>query len=136
VVYSMKKEGPGIFSKAEQFHHESKTWGRLLDFFKQENTILKNRLSEVVDTTTDKEFLTLAEHFQNSFVTKDEFIEELKKDIREQAMVIENLNRVVGEHTDNRLIKKQEKLRNEMESFEKSFSKDKNEFNKYLATLL
>ena len=132
----MKNEGFGTFSKAEQFHHENKTWERLLDFFKQENTILKNRLSEVVDTTTDKEFLTLAEHFQNIFITKDEFIEELKDDIKAQSTALHNATRLNGENTDNRYIKRQEKLRNEMESLEKSFSKDKNEFNKYLATVL
>ena len=55
-------------SKPDQFHHENKTWRRLLDFFKQENSFLKTRLSEVLDKSTDKNFLALAEHFQNKFI--------------------------------------------------------------------
>jgi len=50
-------------SRPEQFLHENKTWNRLLEFFKQENAHLKNRLAEVVDHKVDKEFLALAEHF-------------------------------------------------------------------------
>ena len=61
-----------IISKPDQFNYEIKTWARLLDFFKQENTFLKNRLAEVVDYRADKEFLALAEQFQNKFIIKDE----------------------------------------------------------------
>lgn len=132
----MKKEEVVIFSKTNQFHHEIKTWERLLDFFKQENAILKTRLSEVVDTIIDKEFLTPAEQFQNIFISTDEFIEELKIDIRDQLKIVDIDSRSVGQKTDYSLIKKQERLRNEMESLEKRFSKDKNDFNKYLATAL
>lgn len=120
-------------SKPEQFHHENKTWGRLLEFFKQENTFLKNRLAEVVDHRTDKEFLSLAEQFQNKFILKDEYIDELRHDINTQDLDL--INSKDGA-TDNKLIKRQEKLRNEMEYFEKDFNKLKNEFNKYLSSVL
>jgi hypothetical protein len=124
---------PVKVSITEQFHHENKTWGRLLDFFKQENTFLKNRLSEVLDLTSDKNFLALAEQFQNKFILKDEFIDELRHDItRQDAMLNDNRENFI----DSRLTKRQEKLRNEMEYFEKDFNKLKNEFNKYLSTVL
>ena len=41
-------------NKTEQFLHENITWKRLLDFFIQENSFLKTRLSEVVDRETDQ----------------------------------------------------------------------------------
>jgi seryl-tRNA synthetase len=122
-----------IISKPDQFHHENKTWRRLLEFLKQENIILKNRLAEVVDYRMDKEFLALAEQFQNKFIIKDEYIDELRHDINEQA---EDLIKIKDHFTNNKLIKRQEKLRNEMEYFEKDFSNLKNEFNKYLSTVL
>lgn len=120
-------------SKPQQFQHENKTWSRLLDFFKQENSILKNRLAEVVDYSVDKEFLALAEQFQSRFILKDEYIDELRHDINVQDIDLLNSNQLL---TDNKLIKLQEKLRNEMEHFEKDFNNLKNEFNKYLSSVL
>ena len=120
-------------TKPDQFHHENKTWNRMLEFFKQENILFKNRLSEVVDNSTDKGFLALAEHFQNKFIIKDEYIDELRHDINEQD---KKLTESTANYIDINLIKRQEKLRNEMEYFEKDFNKLKNEFNKYLAKVL
>lgn len=120
-------------SRPEQFLHENKTWNRLLEFFKQENAFLKMRLAEVVDHRTDKEFLTLAEQFQNKFIIKDEYIDELRHDVTLQQ---QGLNRKENELPDSDTLKKQEKLRNEMEYFEKDFTKLKNEFNKYLSSVL
>ncbi len=116
--------------KPGQFHHENKTWLRLLEFFKQENTVLKNRLAEVLDHKTDKGFLAHAEHFQNSFILKDEFIDELRHDVNIQAQSLTSKEENV---LDPKIVKKQEKLRNEMEYLEADFAKLKNEFNKYLS---
>jgi hypothetical protein len=120
-----------IISKPDQFNHEIKTWSRLLDFFKQENTFLKNRLAEVVDYRADKEFLALAEQFQNKFIIKDEYIDELRHDTNIQARDLTSSNTAL---TDIKYIKRQERLRNELEYFEIDFIKLKNEFNKYLST--
>ncbi len=117
----------------EQFHHENKTWIRLLEFFKQESYFMKNRLSEVLDHSVDKDFLALAEQFQNKFILKDEYIDELRHDINKQDQL---LNNVSGVPVDNKLTKTQEKLRNEMEYFEKDFIKLKNEFNEYLYSVV
>lgn len=103
----------------------------MLDYFKQENTFLKNRLAEVVDQRTDKDFLALAEQFQNKFIIKDEYIDELRHDINAQENILSRKEEIV---IDNTLVKRQEKLRNEMEYFEKDFNQLRNEFNKYLST--
>ena len=125
-----------IASKFEQFHHESKTWVRSLDYFKQENTFLKNRLSEVVDQKTDKEFLALAEQFQNRFILKDEFIDELRHDVNAQEKLLKDSFIMGLTALNEKTVKKQIKLRNEMEYLEKDFSQLKNEFNKYLVSVL
>ena len=124
---------PVKLSKCDQFHHENKTWRRVLDFFKQENSFLKTRLSEVLDSSTDKNFLALAEQFQNKFILKDQYIDELRQDINKQELNLKNTAEIAF---DIRLTKHQEKLRNEMEYFEKDFNTLKNEFNKYVLTIL
>lgn len=120
-----------IILNTGQFQHENKTWSRLLEFFKQENTFFKNRLAEVVDQNMDKTFLALAEQFQNKFIIKDEFIDELRHDINIQG---NNLIMEDKAFVNDKVMKRQEKLRNEMEYFEKDFNQLKNEFNKYLST--
>ena len=129
----MKNMAIGEILKPGQFVHENKTWLRLLEFFKQENTVLKNRLAEVLDHKNNKEFLALAEHFQNMFIIKDEFIDELRHDVNGQVQVLTGKDKPV---LDQKIVKKQEKLRNEMEYMETDFSKLKNEFNRYLSTNL
>ena len=44
----------------------------------------------MLDKSTDKNFLALAEQFQNKFILKDEFIDELQHDINEQEMSLNN----------------------------------------------
>lgn len=121
---------PVKIPKTDQFHHENQTWVRLLEFFKQENYFMKNRLSEVLDHHVDKNFLALAEQFQNKFILKDEYIDELRHDINTHDQFLNNLP---AGTLDNKLVKTQGKLRNEMEYFEKDFNMLKSEFNKYLA---
>ena len=122
-------------NKTDQVLQECMAWERLLDFFKQENSHLKIRLSEVLDNKTDKDFLALAEHFQNQFILKDEFVDEMSHDVREQEhnlLILADKKATIEE----RLIKKQQKIRNEMEFLEKDFNRIKNEFNKYLVSVL
>ena len=117
----------------EQFHHENKTWIRLLEFIKQENYFMKNRLSEVLDHSVDKDFLALAEQFQNKFILKDEYIDELRHDVNHQDQILTDS---YGGMLDNKMTKTQEKLRNEMDYFEKDFYRLKNEFNTYLSSVI
>lgn len=124
---------PVKISKSDQYRYENRTWIRLLEFFKQENAVLKNRLAEVVDACTDKEFLMLAEQFQNKFIIKDEFIDELRHDINIQN---QEMGSEVRKLLGDKLLKQQEKLRHEMEFFEKDFYLLKNEFNNYLSSVL
>ena len=121
---------PGL-DKTEQFLHENITWKRLLEFFIQENIYLKTRLSQVVDRETDTAFIAHAEHFQNEFVLKDEIMHDIERDIKEQG---KNLELVFKQKRlpDHKIIKRQEKLRNEILYLEKEFLELKNQFNKYL----
>ena len=121
--------------KTEQFLQECGGWLRLLDFLKQENSYLKTRLSFVVDHKTESDFLALAEQFQNKFILKDEFISEITHDVKiQEALLTEDAVKKIA--TEERLIKKQQKLRNEIEYLEKDFNAAKTEFNKFISSVL
>jgi len=122
-------------SKTEQFLQECAGWIRLLDFFKQENIYLKTRLSFIVDHTAATDFLPLAEQFQNEFILKDEFITEINKDVKnQQTMLTDSI--IKKTQPEEKLVKTQQKLRNEIEFLEKDFSSNKNKFNKFISSVL
>lgn len=123
-------------SKLDQYRFEHLTWERMLDFFKQENAFLKTRLSQVLDRKIDNEFLALAEQFQNQFIIKDDFIDELKHDINEMERALKESTVTMKIVPDIKVENKHNKLRNEMEYLEKNFAQLKNEFNKYLVSVL
>ncbi len=132
-MYNMFTTMTAEILKPGQYIHENKTWLRLLEFFKQENAVLKNRLAEVLDYNSTKEFLAQAEHFQNLFIIKDEFIDELRHDVNSQVQTLSSEQWTIP---GQKIVKKQEKLRNEMEYMETDFAKLKNEFNRYLSANL
>lgn len=115
----------------DQFQFENMTWSRSLDFFKQENAHLKDRLSEIVDKTSDKHILAQAEHFQNQFIIKDEFIDELKHDINEQAKLIKDCSRKNQNGTVD-FCSIQDKLREQMQYLEKDFAELRKAFYEYI----
>jgi seryl-tRNA synthetase len=123
--------------KADQFHHENLTWERLIDFLKQENSFLKNRLAQVLDHDGPlvEQFVAVAEQFQNQFISKDGFFDELKHDIHEQELKLTQAGVERDSIVSKKIIKQQEKLRNEMIYLEKDFTRLKNEFNDYLLTV-
>jgi len=54
--------------------------------FLNENALLKYMLSEIVDENQEKNFLPLAEYFQNELLLKDEKLKSLSKQINELKM--------------------------------------------------
>lgn len=120
----------------EQYHHENMTWLRSIDFFRQENTYLKNRLAEVVDGSTDRMFLAQAEHFQNQFIIKDEFLDELRHDVNEQEKYLSMrfLQRVFS--PEIAMKNRQEHLRGQVQYLEKEFTSLRYEFNNYVVASL
>jgi hypothetical protein len=118
-------------NKTEQFLYENMTWKNLLYFFIQENSLLKTRLSEVVDRKTDQLFIANAEQFQNEFILKDECILDIGNDIKEQEKGLHEAF-IQKREPDHKICKMQEKLRNEMSYLEKVCADLKIQFNEYL----
>jgi Txe/YoeB family toxin of Txe-Axe toxin-antitoxin module len=118
--------------KLKQLQYESDTWKRLLAFMMDENVHLKNRLSEVLKDGADDSMLNEMENFQNIFVSEDEQIRLLRKDISELEKL---LVREVFE--DGKIIKQVNKklkmLRNNIVEAENKFSRLKSDFHSYLS---
>ena len=74
--------------------------------------------------------------FQNEFIIKDDFIDELKHDINEMERAVKESTVLMKIVPDAKVESKHNKLRNEMEYLEKNFAQLKNEFNKYLVSVL
>jgi len=127
-----------IGEKLDQYQNENSMWLRSLEFLKQENNHLKDRLTEVVDKTSDKVFLAQAEHFQNQFIIKDEFIDELKHDVNTQFAQMKSHSKKNGElhHNGYNFTEVQNNLRDQMRYLEKDFSCLRNEFHEYLTKLI
>jgi hypothetical protein len=109
-----------------QIKHEYTSWQRMLEFFRQENALLKYRLSDLVDNNEQNDFLSIAEYFQNEFLLKDEALNRLIKIVSELNA---ELNKMTDKNIPDELIYQQEKLRNDILQFEKKFLDLSNEFN-------
>lgn len=114
----------------QQVVEEAKSWIRRLEFFIQENALLKFRLSEIVDHDDNATAISLAEYFQNEMLLIDGRAKYLKRSVLNFAKKIdeEEINYLPAAYD-----KKQARLRENMVAFEKQFLNITNEFNSSLA---
>jgi hypothetical protein len=108
-----------------QLEAEYKRWEILLSSLKNENAFLIIKLSEAVDGKEDKEFISKAEYFQNEFISKGEHIHDLEKDIKGELQMLYNAK---DKMVSIKVLKKHEKLKNEITYLEKNFLRLKTEF--------
>jgi len=113
-----------------QFDHEHKAWERSLEFFRQENALLKYRLSEMVDNNEENNFLQMAEYFQNELLLKDEMLNKLIKDLQWFSKNFDGLPK--EKFKTEKIVLKREKFRNQILQFEKNFLHLFKEFNEQM----
>ncbi|MDP4637043.1 MAG: hypothetical protein NWR96_06595 [Crocinitomicaceae bacterium] len=114
-------------------HLENQDWLKRLDFYKEEITILKERLDEVTKKNNASDFLKDVEHFQNQFIVQRNNIDELAHSIKknEQGLVKEvNSNPVAVDHrkVENHLAEE-----DFIGYFEKNFAELRGEYNRFLS---
>ncbi|HSQ44858.1 MAG TPA: hypothetical protein VLM16_07660 [Ginsengibacter sp.] len=117
--------------KINQLQIEVNTWKRLLNFFKEENVYLKNRLSDILKNGFERKFLDEFENFQTKFVKQDEVISLLRNDTAELDKLLNNYlnDGIIDESVDKKLAH----LRNNMANYERQFFQLQLNFNTYLA---
>ena len=122
-------------STLNQFQFEIHSWIRLMEFLNQENTFFKNRLPEVIDQIKNKEKLSLAEHFQNQFIVKDDIYDHIIHDLKKQAHKWTEIKLISSKEIRDDLVKTQKNLRDQIEFIERDHAVIKKDYNTYLASL-
>ena len=121
--------------KNNQLMQEHEAWKRSLEFYKQENALLKYRLSEMVDQSEGDHFLQTAEYFHNEFLLKDEWLGRLAHRLQsiQDALHAKPGSVVVEENS----LFLQNELRQQIWQFERDFIQSSNDFNqKMLKSIL
>ncbi len=114
-------------------HLENQDWLKRLDFYKEELTILRERLQEVTSKNTNTDFLKSVEHFQNQFLIQRNHVDELAHQIKvnENLLVKEIEQNPVA--VDHRKVESHDAETDFMAFFEKNFAQLRAQFNVFLA---
>lgn len=124
-----------ISSSTQQYIFENSSWIRLIEYLHQENTHMKNRLSEIIDQITNKESLGLAEQYQNRFLTKDDLYDHMLHVLSGQAIKWKELKSKPGSTISIEIKKTHKKIREQMEFIEHDHALIKQDYNTYLSSL-
>ncbi len=118
--------------KVKQIQFESNTWKRLLDFFREENVYFKNRLSDILKESFDRNLLEALENFQSRFIIQDELNRALRKEISEldKLLLDEKIKEAISKPVIERLLGN---LRENLSKSERRFCALHLDFNKYLS---
>jgi hypothetical protein len=122
-------------STLNQFQFEVHAWIRLIEFLIQENTYLKNRLSEVIDQIKDRENLALAEHFQNQFIVKDDVYDHIMHDLKKQSYKWKEIKSFSSKDLHEDLNKIRKNLSDQIAFIERDHAVLTKDYNSYLDTL-
>ena len=125
-----------IGSRTGQFLFENASWTRLIEFFSQENTFMKNRLSEVIDQIHDRDDLAMAEHYQNQFIIKDDLFDHMLHDLHEESDKWNNPKLTSCEEVLTELKSTHDHLRDQMEFIEKDVAMIRKDYNIYLSKVI
>lgn len=122
-------------SKNRQYLFENATWIRLIEYLMQENTFMKNRLSEVIDQIHDRESLAMAEHFQNQFIVKDDLFDHILFDLQRENEKWKSFRSLESDIYFSDLLSVHKHLQEQLDFVEKDHSIIKRDYNTYLNSL-
>ncbi|MGF7231231.1 hypothetical protein [Arachidicoccus sp.] len=111
------------------FKTEAKNGLSILDWIRQENVLLKNRLSNAVQQEVNKSYLARAEHFQQKFIEKDQIVELLRHEIN--TLLMSHYNHYHRQET-SLMQKKFHLLKRDIEKVKDEFELLKLSFEQYL----
>ncbi len=110
--------------KNNQIEQEHESWQRTIEFLRQENALLKYRLSEMVDNNEENNFLQIAEYFQNELLLKDDMLKILIDELQTYTELIKR-----NDTSSAKIILMHNKLRKEILVFQKEYLVFSKEFN-------
>ena len=124
-----------ISSSTQQYIFENSSWIRLIEYLHQENTHMKNRLSEIIDQIKNKESLGMAEQYQNRFLTKDDLYDHMLHVLTGQAIKWKELKSKPRTAISTEIKRTHKKIREQMEFIEHDHALIKQDYNTYLSAL-
>jgi len=104
---------------------ELEDWQKMLVHFRQENSMLKIRLSELVDKSVLADFLKKAEYFHNELLANDESIRLIMDSVKYQYHNIKNGRNSIPEKVQEQRVK----LKQTITMFNKRFTALNDQFN-------
>ncbi len=116
-----------------QLHEEHKTWLNKLLFYKDELSIMANRISEIAQKNTSKEVLAMVERFQNQLIIQKEQIDILGHDIRGHESRLEAAVKHNPTAIDHQKFPDHPEQRDNLEVFEKMFNELRAELIRFLS---
>lgn len=105
-----------------QLHEEHKIWLNKLAFYKDEISIMQNRIAEIAQKNTSKEVLSFVEHFQNQLIVQKEQIDILNHSIRSHESFLENAADKNRTAVDQEKFTDHKVQRENVEKFERIFN--------------
>lgn len=116
-----------------QLHEEHKTWLNKLLFYKDEVSIMSNRLSEVTRKNTSREVLSLIDYFNNQLLIQEEQIDILNHDIKSHESYLEAAVRRDTNDIEHKKFSDHTKHRESIAVFEKIFKELREELIDFLS---
>lgn len=116
---------------SNQFDQEQHVWKIKLEQAKQENVLLKYRLSEMVDNSESSQFLQMAEFFQNELLIMDDKLRNLFLKLEEFSRFSQQPKN--GKELPGNLMADYNKLKKDISLFERKFLDLSKEFNRKMS---
>jgi hypothetical protein len=109
---------------------------RGLDFYRDELTILNERLGEIAAANTNREVAEQVEHFQNQFIIHNEQIDELQHALRENLQLVAKQVIQTGGQTNETSLPANEGLYEKYLTEEKMLNELRHDFNRFASKWL
>jgi len=114
-------------------HHQTMDCLREMEFYKQELTILQNRLEEVASKNTSKDVMVQVEHFLNKFIMTKEQLDILVHDLNAEENNIERKVVELPHHVHQKIVDIDTKIKDRFKDFTTGFADMRLEFNSFLS---
>jgi hypothetical protein len=116
-----------------QLHEEHKQWLNNLNFYKDEISIMQNRIAEIAGKYSSTEVLANVEHFQNQLIIQKEQIDILSHDIKLHEQALEKEVNINETAVDRRKFKSHPEEAEKLKIFESIFNFLRKELNLFLS---
>jgi hypothetical protein len=122
--------------QTDQFQYikeENSEWLKTLELMNQECIQMKTRLSRLLENNSSNEVVDRAEQFQNQILLKEEAIELMKHDLRDQDLLLNKDYFRPYQQISDITLEKQEQIRKQLGYLENDFMLMHETFNDYIS---